>query len=393
MKLVAEQNNDIIEDTNRLISFTKEGFDNLANVLETLIKSSDKRTKTLCDTISILTKKVTRLEEQQQRPDTSKSIHDEKDAKKEDQTKAKLKPKLKKLKQSPSSVSPKPTSSVSDLSRAESSSSTSKLKSGDSSFIDSQTKPRHETKSINKRSAYLRKPRILVVADSLVHNADNAAIEKVTNTRITTKLYRSDKNIKNVSNVTLAALEKANSEDMFTHVMLGVPSIDITNQDTSEPRHTYEQTEQLKEKVSDSCQKVFEVAKKAITTSPTLKKVVIMEHLPRYGSLEAKLVKHANKTMAHLVQSLSTQNIIQIGKHNLKIEGYTSSILNIISTTVLVTSPTASPPSTESASSSYHSRCPQARYQEKQRMKNTKYPINNMVYSVPACNAFDMLGN
>ena len=69
--------------------------------------------------------------------------------------------------------------------------------------------PAPKTKRSKRRSAYLEKPRLLVIGDPTVHNVDYAAIEKATNTRITTK--EATFVHKNADNVTSAALEKANN--------------------------------------------------------------------------------------------------------------------------------------------------------------------------------------
>ena len=244
--------------------------------------------------------------------------------------------------------------------------------------------PAPKTKRSKRRSAYLEKPRLLVIGDPTVHNVDYAAIEKATNTRITTK--EATFVHKNADNVTSAALEKANPEDMFTHLFLGFPTIDL-----SKPSE---------EIIKNSCKDIFEVAQKAITAVPTLEKVVIMEPISdTVGAdpegLEEKLVEFANKSLGQLVQNKTTSRIIQIGKHDQKFgkTAYTSSILNIINTAVSATSSTSSSPSIAATSSSYHLTCPQAQYQERQRRMNLNQPRNSMFYSVPVSNTFNILGN
>ena len=86
------------------------------------------------------------------------------------------------------------------------------------------------------RSKYQLKPRVLMVGDSVAHNANFRVIEKATNTTIkTAKAYssRSDNTARfpdqNVTKVAQDELKKAK----FDYLVLAAPTVDITNIDAS----------------------------------------------------------------------------------------------------------------------------------------------------------------
>ena len=272
-----------------------------------------------------------------------------------------------------------------------------------------------------KKSAYLQKPKILYLGDSVAHNADFSYLERQSGARIkTSKAYSSIKDSqarwphKNFTDVTAAALVNTHEEDEFTHLVLAAPSVDISNMNTTQLKLN-DNIEVYKQKIFISCQNIFTVAENAIRRHPQLKKVVIMEHAPRYDvsdvdptGLKPKLAKYANSALAELLQSCAVKDRIVVGKHRLDCAGdqiaaryrddwssrydgvhmygrqgyraYTSSVLEIIKS-VLPTSPsrTVSPPSS-------HTTCPQALYQNRQKTSGHRY-------TVPVSNQFDVLGN
>ena len=95
------------------------------------------------------------------------------------------------------------------------------------------------------KSAFLQKPNILFVGDSIAHNANIANVEKQTKTRIKTrKAYSSARDNtarwpkKNVSDIVPEALVNTFEEDEFTHLVLAAPTVEITNIDTSNKKKT-----------------------------------------------------------------------------------------------------------------------------------------------------------
>ena len=89
--------------------------------------------------------------------------------------------------------------------------------------------------------------------------------------------------------------------------MLGAPTVDITNMDTSSAR-SEDPTDIFKKKVESSCKNMIQVAEKALTTHSSLKKVTIMNHAPRFDQenvdplgLKTKLANYANSFFTGIV--------------------------------------------------------------------------------------------
>ena len=139
-----------------------------------------------------------------------------------------------------------------------------------------------------KRSAFLMKPKILCVGDSVGHNANFAGVEKAVKCRIrTTRAYSSieDKRAKwpkkNFADVTPLALKDTREDDPFSHLVLTAPTVDISNLDTSKLTKD-DNIEALHQNILISCKNMLTTAQNALITFPNLKKVVIMEHAPRF---------------------------------------------------------------------------------------------------------------
>ena len=267
---------------------------------------------------------------------------------------------------------------------------------------------------------------MLVIGDSLVHNANFATIEIATNSRIRTiKAYGSirDNNAryphKNIIDVTPVALVNTPEEDEFSHLILGAPTVDITNLDTSKLRSN-DNIEAFKQKTLVSCHNMFTAAQNALKTHPGLKKVVLMEHAPRHDTtivdptgLKPKLAQYANASIEQMWHSSAMKEKILIGKHSLycgdneiaaryrddwtgRFDGvhmygrqgkdaYTDSVCQIMKPALHKAS------SSPLFSSSSHSTCPQAQHQERQQQKSHRR--NEDIYNVPVQNQFDILGN
>ena len=195
--------------------------------------------------------------------------------------------------------------------------------------------PNPEKKNKVPKSRFLQKPKILYIGESIANNANFAEIEKETQTRIkTVKAYSSVLDVRarfpkrNVKDVTPVALGKAHEDDVFTHLVLAAPSVDITNMDTSKI-NVNDDTEVFKKNIVVSCENMVTVAENALKDHPNLKNVIIMEHADRYDDpaydptgLKPKLAKFANITLSQLLNKENTTNKIQIGKHNLDYTEY-----------------------------------------------------------------------
>ena len=171
--------------------------------------------------------------------------------------------------------------------------------------------------------------------------------------------------------------------------MLGAPTVDITNMDTSSAR-SEDPTDVFKKKVESSCKNMIQVAEKALTTHSSLKKVTIMNHAPRFDQenvdplgLKPKLANYANSFLLELwLDSPQKENIL-IGSHNLQCsantmtkrytdehsgrydgvhfygragkQAYTESVIDILSSSVQ-----------PSANDDFHTRCPKTKHTQKQ---------------------------
>ena len=253
---------------------------------------------------------------------------------------------------------------------------------------------------------YQRRPKILMVGDSVLHNTNFRVVEKATHSTIkTSKAYSSscDKDAKfkdkNVTDVARNELEKTPCD----YLVLGAPTIDITNLNTSDLKPE-EPTEPFKKKVEKSCQNMIKAAEDAIVSHPDLKMVTILSHAPRHDTpktdpigLKPKLADYANSFLLELWFDSPHKNKIHIGSHNIKsttlsavteryrdernnsFDGvhmygsagkqvFTESVVNILLSTM--SSPITSK-ITETISEDFHTRCPQAKYLKQRRTYNS----------------------
>ena len=176
----------------------------------------------------------------------------------------------------------------------------------------------------------MNKPKVLYIGDSIAHNANFAAIEKETNSRINTiKAYSSIKDSratwpnKNLTDVTPFALTNTYEEDAYTHLVIAAPTVDISNMNTSK-LFDGDNVEVYKQNVITSCHNTLAVAHNALQNLPNLEKVVVMEHAPRFDEenidptgLKPMLAKLANSTFAQMWHSSMFKDKLVIGKHSL----------------------------------------------------------------------------
>ena len=291
----------------------------------------------------------------------------------------------------------------------------------------------HKTHKIKKTSRFLSKQKVLYIGDSIANNVEFNSLEKATNTRIrTVKAYSSAYTdaarfpLKNVNDIAQDTLNDTHNDDEFTELVLSAPTVDITNLNTANLRPD-DNIEVFKQNVVVSCQNIFSVAEQALRNHPNLKKVLILEHPPRFDQhfldpvgLKPQLAKFANLMYNQLWLSSAYKDKIAIGSHKLDcsenqfddryrntktnrydgihmygVDGkraYTKNLVDIFRD-LLVKSETAK--SENHTSSSYHRTCPQTLYQEAQRKKTfAKGQVSyNGCFNVPVSNRFEVLGN
>ena len=108
-------------------------------------------------------------------------------------------------------------------------------------------------------------------------------------------------------------------------LVLNAPTADITNLDTSNHTQNHD-TSILQQKVLSSCENIFRVASSAIENNSDLKKVVIMEHTPRYDTKELDpvgikpvLANYANNVLNQFVLDSNLKHKISMGRHSLEV--------------------------------------------------------------------------
>ena len=262
------------------------------------------------------------------------------------------------------------------------------------------------------KSAFLSKPKLLYVGDSVGHSVSLRKVEEFQNCRIrSARAYSSvfDVNARwpqnNFSDVVENSL-KNNERDCPDILVMSAPTVDISNLDTTVKSNL----EVFQNKAIISSQNMFKVAEKALKLCPRLRKVIIMEHPPRFdtrdvdpSSLKPALAKLANATLGGLWRNSSLKDKITIGYHSLESSGsgrahfdryqgrngkydgvhlygktgsldFTNSVKSILSMAV-PNNPECGP-----AEPDYHLNCPQAQYQRR-----------NLPYSVQTKNRFSVL--
>ena len=390
--LVAEQNVDLMEEVTNLKNGIKE-------VLEQLINEFEDNMKSLKNEVRI------------QNAETTKVILD-------------LKNTIIKTENKSPSVSENcpPSSSSTSKASAKPSPSASSVPPPKASWVKN-CKPKKITKT-----EYQRRPRVLMIGDSIAHNTNFRKLEAVTNVTIkTSKAYSSawDKDAKfkhlNVTDVVKTELEKA----PFDHLLLAAPTVDITNLDASKSKPT-DTTDIFKQNVGTSCQNMIKAAEDALANHPGLKKVTIMNHAPRFDTkdvdpvcLKSNLASFANSYLLELWLDSPQKNKIFIGSHNLECSvstrnmryrdertgrydgvhmygyagktAYTESVLNILLSTLQPQAPAPAQQCGDPAFDDYHTRCPQAKYMRGQKKMYSAAVAGNG--PIKTQNRFSPLGN
>ena len=224
-------------------------------------------------------------------------------------------------------------------------------------------------------------------------------LEVVTNTTIkTAKAYSSawDNHARfkeqNIMDVTITELKKSS----FNQLVIGAPTVDISNLNTEKVRAN-DNVDRLKEKIRASCQNIMKVAQDAIENNPSLERVTVMNHAPRYDTkdvdpigLKPNLANFANNYMLELWMDSPIDKIF-IGSHNLECSGelkvkrykddrtgwydgvhlygsagkmaYTESVLNIL----LSSFPAQAHANTYHTPDDSHTSCPQSKYTQQKK--------------------------
>ena len=180
------------------------------------------------------------------------------------------------------------------------------------------------------KTSFLSKPRILYVGDSVAQNVAAKQIENVTKSRIIyKKAYSSTFDIRarwpksNVKDVIKHAISEAPADDKFEYVRLSAPTMDITNLYTYKVQPS-DNIDSLKTEVRKSCRKMIDIAEDIIKGENDTKKVLILEHPPRFVSgskdplsLKSELSRYANTLYQQMWFYSDVKHKLVLGKHNL----------------------------------------------------------------------------
>ena len=176
---------------------------------------------------------------------------------------------------------------------------------------------------------FIRKPKTLYVADSVGSSVSLREVEMEQNCRIkSTRAYSSVNDSKakwpkqNFTDVVNYSLKNPGREDIEVLIM-SAPTVDITNLDTN-IELTAMNKAGLENEAKLSSQNMFSLAEKSLNENPNLKKVILMEHPPRFDlpevdphSIKPNLAKLANITLGQCWLFSSLKDKIIIGRHNL----------------------------------------------------------------------------
>ena len=69
----------------------------------------------------------------------------------------------------------------------------------------------------------------------------------------------------------------------YRHLVLGAPTVDISNLDTSKVKPS-DNIDGFKQKAEDSCKNMMNIAEESLSNNPNLEKVTIMNHTPRFDN-------------------------------------------------------------------------------------------------------------
>ena len=99
----------------------------------------------------------------------------------------------------------------------------------------------------------------------------------------------------------------------YEMLVMTAPTVDITNTDnTKMSEHVIEQ------RVIESSKNMFVIAEQALMENNNLKKVIIMEHPPRFDKNKSKLVQVANNAMNKFHANSPYKDMIVVGHHSLE---------------------------------------------------------------------------
>ena len=318
MKIVAEQNSVLIEEVNSFRTEIKEAFGILANVIvETFGSIKDdtsEKCKVLVEKLSKIESKVSKFKV---KPNTI--------------GRSRVNPRTSKSKSKAAKASFD--ASVPLVSSSPGPEQTQLSPSGAGWPPSAPPRPTYASVTRPKatsKSEFNLRPKVLFVADSVGHRTSIREVEKASKTRIrTAHAYSSVRDTRarwpevNFKDSVEKELRNPGIEN-FDFLVMTAPTVDISNLDTRK----IEQKENLQKCAQISSRNMFKLAEDSLAKNPSLKKVIIMEHTPRFDtpeadprSLKPALARLANATLRNLWLSSPYKERIVIGLHSLESSG------------------------------------------------------------------------
>ena len=181
------------------------------------------------------------------------------------------------------------------------------------------------------------KKKTLFIGDSISANVDIAALENATQSKfVTARAYSSANDsegnaakhpAKFPQSSFINVVQSQLSKDKYETLVLQAGTVDITNFKTQD--NPTEHFEYFKQETAKSATNLFQVAINALSSSPNLKKVVLMKQIPRYDPsshidpmcLKPALSQLFNNTLSDLWMNSQYQGRIMIGNHNIECSG------------------------------------------------------------------------
>ena len=299
LNMVAEHTNSIAEEMENLKKETKETINQFAKVLEVCVDklrdNTNDKCKALGNTIDKLCDKITKLEESLTNDRKEKLNEEKKEIEHNNVKKMTYASAVSSTIQSPRVTVPPPST----------------------------------TSQQPSRSKYQSKPKVLYVGDSVAHTADLRKLEKshkcrIRSVRAYSSVYDNQASFprNNFKDVVADNLENPGREN-YDILVMSCPTVDITNMD-----HVKDTKDMMEEKAVESSKNMMIIAEQALARkSGSLKKVIIMEHPPRFDGVKSQLVEIANSALKQLHLKSSSKDMIVIGRHSLESSGGGSSHL------------------------------------------------------------------
>ena len=165
---------------------------------------------------------------------------------------------------------------------------------------------------ITECSSFLKQPKVLYASDTVGSMVNLRLVEKYSKTRVRTVKYSGSAELAHAVNVGL----DFPGREPYEILAIAAPSEDISNLKVKD----YERAD-IESQVTESCLKLVNVAKETLKKHKNLKKVVILEHPPRFDDAsKSEMVDFANGTLLKLIVDCKTDHI-KLGRQKLQCYG------------------------------------------------------------------------